>query len=61
MVVANTTEIVRAVVRVQTTGQAQVTVAIEEQNDVKSGGSRRKLSDELFFDEVKEDEVRQLF
>ncbi|MGE4440414.1 MAG: hypothetical protein AB7D27_02880 [Desulfomicrobium sp.] len=61
MVVANTTEIVRAVVRVQTTGQAQVTVAIEEQNDVKSGGSRRKLSEELFFDEVKEDEVRKLF
>ena len=61
MVVANTTEIVRAVVRVQTTGQAQVTVAIDEQSEVKAEGSRRKLSEELFYEEVKDDEARQLF
>jgi hypothetical protein len=61
MIVANTTEIVRAVVRVQTTGQAQVSVAIEEQPDTKSGRARRILSETLFFEELRDDKTKELF
>jgi hypothetical protein len=57
MLVARTTEVVRAVVRVQTTGQAQVSVEIEETPRV----GRRTLSEEIFFEEVKDAEARALF
>jgi len=60
-VIARTTEIVRAVVRVQTTGEAQVSVAIEDSSAGASGSGRRTLSEEVFFDEIKDEEARSLF
>lgn len=60
-VIAKTTEIVRAVVRVQTTGEAQVSVAIEDSSAGTSVSVRRTLSEEVFFDEIKDEEARGLF
>jgi hypothetical protein len=60
-VIAKTTEIVRAVVRVQTAGEAQVSVAIEDSSAGTSGSVRKILSEEVFFDEVKDEEARSLF
>lgn len=50
-IVANSTEVVRAVVRVETTGQASVSVEIETPEPIRSGGSspRRTLSEDEFF------------
>jgi hypothetical protein len=61
MLVARTTEVVRAVVRVQTTGQAQVSVEIDESAGEKPPGSRRTLSEEVFFGEVKDPSAQDLF
>lgn len=61
MLVAHTTEVVRAVVRVHTTGQAQVSVKIEEAAAEKSSPGRRTLSEEVFFEEVKDPSARDLF
>jgi hypothetical protein len=61
-VVANTTEIVRAVVRVETTGQATVSVEIEEREpEPSTGSSRRTLSEDEFFEEIQDIETRELF
>jgi hypothetical protein len=60
MLVAHTTEVVRAVVRVHTTGQAQVSVEIESAAE-KSPPGRRTLSEEVFFEEVKDPSTRDLF
>lgn len=62
IVVANTTEIVRTLVRVQTTGTAPVSVAVEAQVDAPSGGgSRRTLSEEIFFEEINDENICRLF
>ena len=61
MVVAKTTEVVRAVVRVHTTGQAEVSVAIEEEPEKTSGARRRTLSEDEFFSEIQDESTRQLF
>ncbi|MCA9242192.1 MAG: hypothetical protein KDA37_18400, partial [Planctomycetales bacterium] len=60
-VVASTTEIVRAVVRVKTTGTAEVSVAIEEQPEKGGSPGRRTLSEEVFFDELPDECTRRLF
>jgi hypothetical protein len=57
-IVANTTEIVRAVVRVETTGTASVSVEIE---DNKSISSRGKLSQNEFFDQIKDDDIKAVY
>ena len=61
VVVAKTTEVVRAVVRVQTTGQAEVSVAIEEEPEKTLGAKRRTLSEDEFFSEIQDESARQLF
>lgn len=61
-VLANTTEIVRAVVRVETTGEAKVSVEIEERNpECQQTSPRKTLSREEFFDAVKDNDARALF
>lgn len=61
LVVAKTTEVVRAVVRVHTTGQAEVSVAIEEEQEKTPGSRRRTLSEDEFFSEIQDESTRQLF
>lgn len=61
VVVAKTTEVVRAVVRVQTTGQAEVSVAIEEEPEKTPGARRRTLSEDEFFSEIQDESTRKLF
>jgi hypothetical protein len=61
MLVAQTTEIVRAVVRVETTGQAQVSVAIAEENESKGSAGRRTLSEDIFFSEIQDERTKQIF
>jgi len=52
-VLANSTEIIRAVVRVVTTGQAQVSVEFDEaKNDEGNRSRRRSLSEEEFFEKL---------
>lgn len=61
-IVANTTEIVRAVVRVETTGQASVSVEIDEpEPEGRSSSSRRTLSRDEFFSAVSDSETKELF
>lgn len=62
-VVAKSTEFVRAVVQVQTSGDASVSIAIEEQSDETSSNSskRQKLSENIFFDELKDTQTKALF
>lgn len=61
-IVANSKEVVRAVVRVQTTGQASVSVESEEPESGKlSPGGRRTLSEDEFFDKIKDEDTRNLF
>ena len=60
MLVAQTTEIVRAVVRVETTGQAQVSVAIAEENESKGSAGRRTLSEDIFFSEIQDERTQSL-
>lgn len=61
MLVAHTTEIVRAVVRVHTTGQAQVSVEIDESDVETSPPGRRTLPETVFFEEVKDPYAQELF
>ena len=62
IVVANTTEIVRTLVRVQTTGSAPVSVSVEAQIETPtSGGTRRTLSEDLFFEEIKDADTARLY
>ena len=61
VVVAKTTEVVRAVVRVHTTGQAEVSVNIEEELDKIPGARRRTLSENEFFSEIMDESAKQLF
>ncbi len=61
LLVAKTTEIVRAVVRVQTEGKAQVSVEIEDSTKDSTSPSRRKLTEDIFFDEVKDETARSLY
>lgn len=61
MLVAQTTEIVRAVVRVHTTGQAQVSVTIDDPIDAKPGNRRRTLDEYEFFSENSDEKTKQLF
>lgn len=61
VVVAKTNEVVRAVVRVQTTGPAEVSVAIEEEPDKTPGTRRRTLSEDDFFSELQDESAKQLF
>lgn len=52
-VVAHSTEVVRAVVRVETTGHADVTVELEDPNDAGENQPRRRaLSEDEFFEKV---------
>lgn len=52
-VVAHSTEIVRAVVRVKTTGHAEVTVEVDDTKDEEGNRSRRRtLSEEEFLDKL---------
>ena len=61
-IVLNTTEVVRAVVRVHTSGQANVSVEIEETDpDKPTPSKRRTLSEEQFLSEVADPEARALF
>jgi hypothetical protein len=59
-VVAQTTEVVRAVVRVETTGEAKVSVEIDETDEPENVG-RRKLTEDIFFSELTDERTRQLF
>lgn len=60
--VAKTTEVVRAVVRVETTGQAQVSVTtIEEKRDAPSGYQRCTLSEEEFFQKLPDETTHKLY
>lgn len=62
MVVANTTEIVRTLVRVQSTGPAPVSVSVVPQVETPSSdGTRRTLSEDIFFNEIQDDSTRRLF
>ncbi len=62
-VVANSTEVVRAVVRVETTGQASVSVEIETAEPKPSGGSgpRHTLSEDEFFASIDDAETQSIF
>lgn len=61
-VIANTTEIVRAVVRVETTGQASVSVEIDEPEPVTQQSSpRRTLSRDEFFGAITDNGTKALF
>jgi hypothetical protein len=61
-IVANTTEIVRAVVRVETTGNASVSVEIDEpEPEGRQFTSRRTLSRDEFFSAISDPETRELF
>jgi len=58
-VVANSTEIVRAVVKVETSGPATVSVGLEEATDnSQDGGRRRKLSEDEFYEQVGDQATR---
>jgi hypothetical protein len=60
-VVANTLEIVRATVRVQTSGEANVVVEFEPPVEPGAEGRRnKKLSEEEFFSKAPDDRVRQM-
>ncbi len=61
MLVAHTTEIVRAVVRVQTTGNAQVTVEMDEPNEDKKTAARRTLSMDEFLDMIPDEKVKNFY
>ncbi len=61
VVVAKTTEVVRAVVRVHTTGQAEVSVAIEEEPDKTQGARRRTLSEDEFFQGIQDETTKQVY
>ncbi len=61
LVVANTVEIRRAVVRVVTTGEAKVSVEIDDSADNKPSPERRTLSEDLFYEEIKDEVVRDTF
>ncbi len=57
-VVANTVEIVRATVRVETTGHANVAVAFEPPLDQESISTRRgQLSEEEFYQQVPDNQI----
>lgn len=61
-VIGNTTEIVRAVVRVETTGEATVSVEIENpEPKPPTGGSRHTLSEDEFFAKIEDPETATLF
>jgi len=61
-VVSNSSEVVRAVVRVHTTGQANVSVELEEADDsTNSPSSRKTLSEEEFFDAIQDQNTKRLF
>ena len=61
-IVANTQEISRYVVRVESTGQANVSVEIENREPDEAGsGPRRNLTATEFFDELRDTETRTLF
>lgn len=52
-IIANTIEVVRAVVRVQTTGHADVTVEIDDTSEKEERRTgRRSLSEEEFFEKI---------
>lgn len=61
VVVANTTEIVRTLVRVQTTGSAPVSVSVEAQVEPPVSGTRRTLSEDIFFEELNDERTGRLF
>jgi hypothetical protein len=60
-IVANTVEIVRAVVRVETSGHANVVVELEQPVGGESvAGRRRKLSEDEFISQAPDERVRQM-
>jgi hypothetical protein len=59
--VANSLEIVRAVVRVQTTGKAEVSVDIEDAESSPTGVTRRKLSEQEFFEGIEDEKTKALY
>ena len=61
MIVANTTEIGRTLVQVQTTGSAPVAVSVKAQIEAATDGARRTLSEDLFFEEIKDERIVRLF
>lgn len=61
-VVANSSEVVRAVVRVQTTGQATVSVELEDADDETNPRPGRKtLSEQEFFDAIQDQNTKTLY
>jgi len=61
-IVANTTEIVRAVVRVETTGEASVSVEIEDrESERQSSSARPTLSEADFFAHIQNGDTKTLF
>lgn len=61
-VISKSSEVVRAVVRVQTTGQASVSVEFDEAGEnTISQPSRRTLSESEFFDSIKDQKSKSLF
>lgn len=61
-IVANTTEIVRAVVKVQTTGVASVSVEIEDREpEPSTGTARHTLSEDDFFAKIADSEKKAVF
>jgi hypothetical protein len=60
-VIANTVEIVRAVVKVHTTGQATVSVEMEHEQEPKAKqGGQPTLSEEEFFNEITDVETKDV-
>ena len=58
---AKTQEIVRSVVRIKTTGHADVSVELEGSEEQNGTQRRRTLSREEFFDEIDEEETKCTF
>ncbi len=61
IVVANTTEIVRTLVRVQTTGSAPVSVSVEAQVEPPSVGGRMPYDEDSFFEEIQDECTERIF
>jgi len=59
-IVASTTEVVRGVIKIETTGTATVRVEVEREEE-KSGGRRRTLTEEELLSSVADEETRSLY
>ncbi len=58
----NTQEVIRGIVRVKTEGPAEVSVELEKESDKKSPAyKRRTLSEDEFFEKIKNQDTQDLF